>query len=431
MAREALTDRKLKSLKADPRRRHYDRWDAVQPGLGVRVSDKGRKTFVLMARIGRGGNPRRLAIGEYGAVTLADARAIAHEWLKQAKAGKHPGELRARQQENTFASAAEKFIAHIHRQKLRTAAVMEHRLRETFIKESKWGPRPITEIGPDDVKRVIRKAVERDATYQAFHNFALIRRLFNWALGTDDYGLESNPCDRLNSADLIGHREARQRVLTDDELRAFWRATQRLGYPYGPFYRLLALTGLRLGEVCGAHWSEIDLSKKAIDGKPAPEWTIPAARMKKVRGGAKPFVVPLTDAMLGVLSALPRFKSGDYLFSNSHGQQPLRPNLFSDPKKRLNAIMLEELRKIAGDRTLPDFVNHDIRRTVRTHLSALRIGEEVREAVLAHVRPGIKGVYDRHQYLDEKREALTLWNARLRSIVEPPPANVVALRGGQ
>ena len=77
--------------------------------------------------------------------------------------------------------------------------------------------------------------------------------------------------------------------------------------------------------------------------------------------------------------------------------------------------------------TLPDFVNHDIRRTVRTHLSALKIGEEVREAVLAHVRPGIKGVYDQYQYLDEKREALELWGARLRSIVEPPPANVVKL----
>jgi hypothetical protein len=64
-------------------------------------------------------------------------------------------------------------------------------------------------------------------------------------------------------------------------------------------------------------------------------------------------------------------------------------------------------------------------------LSALRIGEEVHEAVLAHVRPGIKGVYDRHQYLEEKREALTLWNARLRSIVEPPPPNVVELRAAQ
>jgi integrase len=76
---------------------------------------------------------------------------------------------------------------------------------------------------------------------------------------------------------------------------------------------------------------------------------------------------------------------------------------------------------------MPDFVNHDVRRTVRTHLSALRIAEEVREAVLAHTRGGVRGIYDQYQYLDEKREALTLWNARLRNIVEPPPANVVSL----
>lgn len=131
--RKSLTDRFLKSLKA--KSNYYDCWDATQPGLGVRISTKGRRTFVLMTRIGKGGDPRRLAIGEYGAVTLADARAIAHEWLKQAKAGKHPAELRARQEENTFANVAEHFIAYIHRQKLRTAPVMERRLREIFIKE--------------------------------------------------------------------------------------------------------------------------------------------------------------------------------------------------------------------------------------------------------------------------------------------------------
>jgi hypothetical protein len=139
--------------------------------------------------------------------------------------------------------------------------------------------------------------------------------------------------------------------------------------------------------------------------------------------------------MLAVISPLPRFDGGDYLFSHTGGRLPLKPNHFSDVKERLDAIMLEELKRSATEAgkdakrvTLPGFVNHDVRRSVRTHLSALRIGEEVREAVLAHVRPGIKGVYDRHQYLDEKREALNLWSARLRSIVEPPPPNVVELR---
>ena len=101
----------------------------------------------------------------------------------------------------------------------------------------------------------------------------------------------------------------------------------------------------------------------------------------------------------------------------------MRVHSFSIVKEQLDAFMRKEL-----NGPLPDFVNHDIRRTVRTHLSALRIAEEVRETVLAHVRPGIKGTYDHYQYVDEKREALTLWNARLRSIVEPQPANVVALR---
>jgi integrase len=433
MARKKFTDRTLKSIKPAAEGKHYDVWDTDVRGLGVRVSDTGRRTFVMLARFGgKGSNPTRRALGEYDSLSLVDAREKAQEWRKLIGRGVDPATELERQRreeerkkENSFAAVAVKFIAYIQRQKLRTAAVMERDLERTFVKA--WGARPITEITPDDVKRIIRASVEREVPYQAFHDFALIRRLFNWCIGTDDYGLQFNPCDRLNSKDLIGQRHDRNRVFSDDELRAFWRAIERLKYPYGPLYRILVLTGLRLGEACGAQWPEFDLGKK--------EWTIPTERMKKVKGGAKPFMVPLTDAMLDLLNGLPRFDGGECLFSNSFGKRALRPNLFSDPKKRLDEIMLDELRKIAIENgkeservALPDFVNHDIRRTVRTHLSALRIGEEVREAVLAHVRPGIKGTYDKYQYLDEKREALTLWNARLRSIIEPQTANVVELR---
>jgi integrase len=426
MAREKLTDRKLTSSSIVPKEGHRDIWDTSTDGaglLGVRVSDSGRRTFVLMARFPRNPkNPTRVALGTYPTMTLADAREKASRWRKLIDAGKDPRDEEEKKKENSFRAVAEQFIDYIKRQKLRTAPVMEHRLRETFI--AKWGGRYITEITADDVKCIIRKSVEDGARYQAFHHFALIRRLFNWAIGTDDYGLQVNPCDRLNSGDLIGERHARDRTLTNYELRALWRTTERMGYPYGQLYRLLALTGLRIGEACGAHWSEFDLKRR--------EWTIPAARMKKVKGGAKPFMVPLTDKIIDIIDVLPRFKSGDFLFSHSHGRRPLKPNQFSDVKERLDAIMLEELKQIATQAgkdakrvTLPDFVNHDIRRTVRTHLSALRIGEEVREAVLAHVRSGIKCVYDQHQYLEEKREALTLWNARLWAIVQPPPDNVV------
>jgi integrase len=287
---------------------------------------------------------------------------------------------------------------------------MEHDLRKTFV--SAWGSRPITEISSDDIKHIIRQATKRGAKYQAHSDFTLIRRVFNWSLGTDDHGLQSNPCDRLSPTDLIGAREARDHILTDAELRAFWRAAGRMKYPHKQLYKMLALTGLRLGEVCGARWSEFDLEKRV--------WVIPAARMKKTRSGAKPFAVPLTTAMLDVLNDLPRFNSGDCLFSFTFGKTPVQPHSFSNVKEQLDALMREEL-----DGELHDFVNHDIRRTVRSHLSALRIAEEVREAVLAHTRGGIKKVYDQHDYFAEKLEALTLWNARLRSIVDPPPDNVV------
>jgi integrase len=433
MPKRNLTDRTLRSLKPAETGQRYEIMDSIVPGLGVRVTDKGTRTFMLIARYPDSDNPTRRALGEYGALTLEQARDKARTWHDLIRKGTDPRDEEEREQRaeqrkraNSFTAVAEEFIKYCRRQKLRTAGEMERELRQVFIE--RWGARPITEITADDVRRIISDPVERDARYRAFALFALIRRLFNWAIGTDSYGLEVNPTRRLNTRDLIGERYVRDRVLTDDELRALWRVTKRIGYPYGPLYRLLALTGLRLNEACGTSWGEIDLK--------AREWTIPAARMKKVKGGAKPHVVPLTDPMLEILETLPQFKAGDFLFSHSHGKRPLKPNQFSDPKEKLDRRLLRTLRAMARLRgeapkrvKLPDWVNHDIRRTVRTHLSALRVPEEVREAVLAHVRPGIKGTYDKyHQYLNEKREALELWAARLRSIVEPAPANVVKLR---
>ena len=404
-----LTDRYLQSLKGDKSGLPYDVRDREVRGLRVRVMGSGERTFVLLARYSKGGNPTRRALGTYPVISLADARDKANVWKKLIDKGIDPAEEEARKRENTFAAVAEDFVAYIQKEKLRTGDVLERRLRQTFIIGAKWGRRPIAEITADDVKKIIRG----EAKYQAFKDFALIRQLFNWAIGNADYGVQINPCDRLVPKDIIGERHSRDRVLSDDEIRALWKATEKYDYPYGPLYRLLLLTGLRLGEVCGAYWSEFDLAKK--------EWTIPAARMKKTKGGPKPFVVPLTDTALELLIALPRFNSGDAVFSTDFGKHPLKVANFSDPKERLDTLMSE------GLDSLPAFVNHDIRRTVRTRLSALKVSEEVREAVLAHARPGIKGSYDVYEYLEEKREALTLWNARLRSILEPPPANVVPL----
>jgi integrase len=154
--------------------------------------------------------------------------------------------------------------------------------------------------------------------------------------------------------------------------------------------------------------------------------------MKGRPGKARPHLVPLTDNMLEILHSLPRFKHGDYLFSSTLGAKSIW--ISSTVKGMLDAHMRRTLRALArrrgddlvGREPLPRWTNHDIRRTVRSQLSSLKIPEVVCEAVLAHARPGIKGVYDKYGYMDEKREALQLWAPRLRGIVDPPPTNVVA-----
>ena len=419
MPRKTLTDRTLKSLKPAPQGKHYDRWDAVVPGLGVRVSDTGTKTFVLMKRYGGSANPTRRRLGIYGGITLDEARAKARLWQSLLDRGidpraeeKRQRDAELRKQENSFAAVAEQFIKR-HVAKTRKAAVVERELRREFI--DRWAARSITDITQHDVVAVIDEAVDRGAPYQAHNLLGHVRTLFNWAIARGVYGIDRSPCDRLRPAAVIGKKLARQRVLTDEELKAAWTATDALGYPYGPLLKLLMLTGQRKSEVAEARWTELDLAKKI--------WTIPASRMKA--DGAH--VVPLSDDAVAVLEKLPRFNSGDYLFSTTHGKKPV--NGFSKAKEAFDREILKALRKDDPKAKLPDFVIHDIRRTVRTGLSAVpNISDLVRELVIGHTKPGLHKVYDQYAYLDEKRFALDAWAARLRSIIEPARANFVELR---
>jgi integrase len=421
-AKKVLTDRGLKALRPAAPGKRYDRMDAIVPGLGVRVTDKGHKTFVLAARFPGKPNYTRRELGPYGALTLEAARTIARRWLEMIRAGvdpKHDEERRQRErlrkQASTFAAVAEEFFKR-HVAKTRKGREVERDMRREFV--DRWAARPITEIDRHDVMAVIDAAVDRGAPYQAHNLLGYIRRLFNWAIARGTYGLESSPCDRLRPGDAIGKKAMRSRVLTDPELRAFWKATEPLGYPYCPLFRLLALTGQRKSEVAEARWGEFDLSKKL--------WVIPPERVKADAA----HVVPLSDDALATLKSLPTFKKGDHVFSTTFGVKAV--NGFAKAKVRLDKDILAELRGSADDDKrqkikLEPFVLHDLRRTMRTGLSALPVPDLVRELVIAHTKPGLHKVYDQYAYLDEKRRALDLWAARLRSIITSPPDNVVAM----
>jgi integrase len=414
--KRTLNDRIIRSLKAAPAGKRYEVMDTVVPGLGVRLTDKGAKTFILIARYPGSENPTRRALGEYGELTLEQARATARDWHTLIGRGLDPKEevkrqrlAEQRKRANTFAAVAEDFIEGKLPSERRGKSV-EQTIRREFIPA--WGGRPITEIAPLDVRAIVKRAKDRGAPYQAHALLATARRLFNWAIEQHAFGLETSPCDRLKPRSIIGDRKARSRILSADELRAVWKATETMGYPYGPLLRLLAFTGQRKSEVADARWSEFDLEQKL--------WTIPAARMK----ADAPHVVPLSDAAIEILRTLPRFERGDHLFSTTFGVKPV--NGFSKAKEILDRKLQQIIRK-----PVAPFVIHDIRRTMRTGLSALPIPDLVRELVIAHTKPGLHKVYDQFAYLDEKRDALDRWAGRLRDIVTPPPDNVIVIQNAR
>ena len=384
------------------------------PGLLVRVTAKGHMTYMLRARWRSKGSSTRRELGEVGAISLADARNKALRWHELLRQGIDPTEHERQQrraarsaQDNTFEAVVEEYLKrHVHDQ--RRAAEVERTVRRELLPQ--WGDRPVTAIARRDVIELVERIVDRKAKYQAHATFTVIRSFFNWAINRGIYGLETSPCDRVKPAQLIGARKPRLRVLDDHELRALWRAAEAMGYPYGDAVKLLALTGARKSEVAAATWREFDLVARL--------WTIPQERFKS----DSPHRVPLSEAAVAVLESLPRFKSGDHLFSTTFGKKPIGG--FANYKVRLDDLMRDELGKFPG------FVLHDIRRTVRTRLSELRIPEHVAERIIGHAAKGLARVYDQHRYLDEMREALDAWAARLQAIIDPPPANVVPLRKG-
>lgn len=453
MARVILTDRFISSPKRVPARGRTDYPDALVPGLALRVTSAGHRSFVLITRYPMNPrNPTRRALGDcyctrgealppqgeapapspehrHGALTLTEARNKAREWIDMIGRGIDPKIQAARDraatqraQQTTFGHVAEEFLT-------RHAATLAHAIPARRIIEAeftkRWRDRPITDILPEECAAAIRAIVKRGTPYQAHSAHEWLRRLFNWSIGCSEFGITASPVATLRPSDLIGKKESRDRILTDDELRAVWRATdgrldagalaearrrdqprdaaQPIGYPYGPLFRMLILTGQREREVAGMAWPEVDFDRAL--------WTIPAARMK----GARAHGVPLAPDALALLRALPRFTAGDCVFSTTAGARPV--NGFSKAKQRLD--------KLAG---VTGWVLHDLRRTARTHFSALPVQDNVRELVIAHARPGLHKVYDLHGYEAEKRECLTLWEQRLRGILAPkPPAEVVLL----
>jgi integrase len=411
-----LTEPYIRSLKAAPPGQRYAVTDALVPGLKVRVTDRGAKSFILWRRYGGAANPAARSLGPVGVLTLAAAREKARSWLELIKQGQDPRHIA--EDDASFGAVMEEYLKR-HVAGKRKAKDVEREIRKELL--PRWRNKPLASITRRDVTQLVDEIKDRGAPYQAHNILGHAKTFFNWAIERGIYGIETSPCDRIKPSRLIGPKAPRQRVLSDIEIAAFWRATGRLDYPIGPLFRMLLLTGQRKSEVAEARWREFDLRKRI--------WTVPSERFKS----DAVHIVPLSDDVMALLETLPRWSGGDFLFSSNGGKAPV--NGFSRAKQRLDSRMLLSLRAMARTHDenprsvqLEPFVIHDLRRTMRTRLSSLRVVDAVAEMVIGHGRKGIQRVYDQHQYLPEMKEALEAWAARLRSIVEPPLPNVVSLR---
>lgn len=439
VARKNLTVEFIRSRNAAPPGKRIDWADAVVPGLALRITDRGHKSFVLVARYpSHPKNPtRRFLGGVYippknqpradtneqspkeevvitgGVLTLAEARAKARRWLDLLSRGIDPAQQERSQQVEaskriTFNKLRDAFLRHFEQKKKHGEATRI--LTKDF---AVWNGQLAADIDAQDVDTAIQVIVARGSKYQARNAFGYIRSMYSWGKGRPALGIKSSPCDGLSADGLIGSKKKpRTRVLDDGELRAIWAACddKTYAYPYGRILQLLLLSGVRENEIARMSWGE--LIEMPEDGR---FLVVPSERMKGEEDDPPPpHKIPLTPKMDEILDAVPQF-AGSYVFTSTDGQKPV--NGWSKAKERID--------KASG---VTGWRFHDLRRTVRTRISAIPAEEHVREALLAHGRRGIKAHYDQHKYRPEKRRLLEAWEKKLLSIVEPPPPNVADLQ---
>ena len=392
-AKKPLTDRAIRALPAAEKGKRRLLWDALVPGFAVRVTDKGQRSFVLITRYPGSRNPVPRAVGSVGAISLEDARTRAREWHKLISAGIDPAQVQAEAAKDTLCAICTDYFARDGAE-LRSAEWRRSALERLVFPV--LGSRPISEVRRSDLVRLLDKIEDEQGPSMAHHTLAVIRRIFNWyAARSDDF---RSPIVRGMARTK---RQPRDRVLSDDELRAVWKATgDEFSGPlvFRCYLRFLLLTACRRGEAAKMQWDEM------ANG----DWTLPAARNKT----AQDLVRPLSDAAQAALDPLPR--RGLWVFSRS-GTAGLGG--FS--------LLKTEFDNGCG---VTGWTLHDLRRTARSLMSRAGVPSDHAERCLGHVIGGVRGTYDRHEYHEEKRLAFEKMATLIAGIVDPQP-NVVAMPG--
>jgi len=404
----------VESLQATDRRQEIP--DDLCTGLYLVVQPTGKKSWQVRYR--HGGVHRRMTLASFPTLSLAAARVRAREVMAAASEGRDPAEeVKAakapkpeddRDKIKTLIGQYDKR----HLKGLKSGGVVRRELDRFVVKE--WGERDIHSITKRDVIDLLDGIADSGRVVTANRVRAYLNKFLNWAVERDIL-----PLSPATGVKPVAKEVSRDRVLTDDEIRWFWQACETEGFPWGPLGKVLLLTGQRLNEAAQITEGEIrgDL------------WHLSADRTKNGRAHD----VPLSDTVQAVLGAVERIDGKPGFIFTTTGTTPVS-GFF-----KARAHLAEAMERLAAEERgevveIPRWTFHDLRRTAATGMARLGIPVRVTEAVLNHVSGtggGIVAVYQRHDYADEKRQALEAWGRFVLSLVQGQPDNVVRLEGAR
>jgi integrase len=433
---KALTAKRIENSQPGANRQEIP--DGLLVGLYLVVQPSGAKSFAVRYR--HAGQPRKLTLGAFPALNLEAAREIGAKALRAAAEGRDPatekqaakGQAKkadadaARTRRDLFENVAREFIER-HAMKSNKPTTWRETARILGLRPSRddptvlldvggdvmpaWRGRRIQDISKRDVITLLDSVNDRGSPIMANRVLSAVRKLFNWCVARDV--IQVSPCTLVTPP---APERSRDRILDDAEIKLVWNAADAEGWPFGPLVKLLVLTGQRLTEVSGMRWDEFDLEKKL--------WTLPAERVKN----GERHEVPLSDAAIAILTALPRIKTTKGVVFTTRRDAAVSG--FSRAKDRLDAGIAAA---VTDGPPVGHWTFHDLRRTMASGMARLGIQLPVIEKVLNHTSGtfrGVVGVYQRHSFSDEKRKALDSWASFVQSLVlSQSLENIVSIRG--
>jgi integrase len=361
-------------------------WDRKVPSFGLRVTETGHKTWIVLYRLS--GRLKWLTLGTYPPVSLADARKAAKDALVDVHRGVDPAaEKQIARDADTFGSLAARYLKDWAHEMKKPGSVREDERNVGKDLLPMWGTRKANEIQRRDVIALVDGIAARGAKIHANRVLALISKIFNFAISKEI--VDTNPARGVMKP---GKENRRDRVLLPEEICAIWELIEAEGQDTKDLFKLLLLTGQRPGEVRGMPWSEVDLS--------ACRWTIPKERTKsKVEQR-----LPLVGLALEILNRRSSARDSEYVFSGRFKDGPLGSH-----QKQFERIL---------DRSNVKFQARDLRRTLATNLAELGVGRMTIKKILNHSEgKDVTAIYERHSYDKEKREALLLWDRQLKKMI--------------